>query len=38
MEVSNKVNPLEEYFPDQILPAACPSRVALDHVTSKWGC
>ncbi|MFF1530977.1 winged helix-turn-helix transcriptional regulator [Cellulomonas sp. NPDC058312] len=20
-----------------VLPAACPSRVVLDHVTSKWG-
>lgn len=24
-------------FPDGIFPAGCPSRVVLDHVTSKWG-
>jgi DNA-binding HxlR family transcriptional regulator len=28
---------LWEYFPDRILPAVCPSRIVLDHVTSKWG-
>src|SRR6478752_690310 len=22
---------------DGVLPAACPSRVVIDHVTSKWG-
>jgi DNA-binding HxlR family transcriptional regulator len=37
MQVSNEVRPLWECFPDQILPAACPSRIVLDHVTSKWG-
>ena len=38
MEVSNQVaKPLWEYFPDRVLPLACPSRVVLDHVTSKWG-
>ena len=38
MEVSNQVaRPLWEYFPDHVLPDACPSRVVLDHVTSKWG-
>ena len=38
MKVSNEVRrPLWEYFPDRVLPAACPSRVVLDHVTSKWG-
>jgi DNA-binding HxlR family transcriptional regulator len=37
MQVSNEVRPLWEYFPDRILPAACPSRIVLDHVTSKWG-
>jgi len=38
MEVSNQVaRPLWEYFPDGVLPAGCPSRVVLDHVTSKWG-
>ena len=24
-------------FTDGILPANCPSRTVLDHVTSKWG-
>lgn len=28
---------LERYFPGGVFPAACPSRVVLDHVTSKWG-
>jgi len=38
MEVSNQVaRPLWEYFPDGVFPAGCPSRVVLDHVTSKWG-
>ena len=38
MKVSNEVaKPLWEYFPDRVLPLACPSRVVLDHVTSKWG-
>ncbi|WP_082612116.1 MULTISPECIES: winged helix-turn-helix transcriptional regulator [unclassified Nocardioides] len=26
-----------EQFPGGIFPAACSSRVLLDHVTSKWG-
>ena len=38
MKVSNQVaRPLWEYFPDRVLPSGCPSRVVLDHVTSKWG-
>jgi DNA-binding HxlR family transcriptional regulator len=38
MEVSDQVaRPLWRHFPDQVLPAACPSRVVLDHVSSKWG-
>jgi DNA-binding HxlR family transcriptional regulator len=38
MKVSNQVTaPLWEYFPDRVLPNGCPSRVVLDHVTSKWG-
>ncbi len=38
MKVSNEVKPsLWEYFPDYVVPAGCPSRVVLDHVTSKWG-
>jgi DNA-binding HxlR family transcriptional regulator len=44
MAVSSQLNgqfqgpvSLGDLFPDRILPAACPSRVVLDHVTSKWG-
>jgi DNA-binding HxlR family transcriptional regulator len=37
MKVSNQVTGLRAYFPDGIFPAECPSRVVLDHVTSKWG-
>src|ERR1041384_8039796 len=32
--------PLAEIFPQSpggVFPAACPSRVLLDHVMSKWG-
>jgi DNA-binding HxlR family transcriptional regulator len=28
---------LARYFPDGVLPAQCPSRQVLDHVTSRWG-
>lgn len=34
MEVSQT---LRRHFPDGVIPASCPSRVVLDHVTSKWG-
>ncbi|MGH3948536.1 MAG: winged helix-turn-helix transcriptional regulator [Pseudonocardiaceae bacterium] len=37
MRVSQQVTTLWEQFPDRVFPAACPSRVVLDHVTSKWG-
>lgn len=37
MTVSEQVSRLQAFFPDRILPSACPSRVVLDHVTSKWG-
>jgi DNA-binding HxlR family transcriptional regulator len=37
MKVSEQVRPLDRYFPDGVFSAACPSRVVLDHVTSKWG-
>jgi DNA-binding HxlR family transcriptional regulator len=37
MKVSSQVTPLAQRFPDGVFPAACPSRVVLDHVTSKWG-
>ncbi len=29
--------PLQQMLAAGQLPAACPSRVVLDHVTSKWG-
>jgi DNA-binding HxlR family transcriptional regulator len=35
--VSNQVSAVSTYFPDGVFPAGCPSRVLLDHVTSKWG-
>jgi DNA-binding HxlR family transcriptional regulator len=28
---------LRHHFPDGVFAADCPSRVVLDHVTSKWG-
>ena len=28
---------LRDYFPDAVYASGCPSRVVLDHVTSKWG-
>jgi DNA-binding HxlR family transcriptional regulator len=37
MEVSNQVTSLRDRFADGVFPARCPSRVVLDHVTSKWG-
>jgi len=37
MKVSNAVLKDTFGFTDGILPAACPSRTVLDHVTSKWG-
>jgi DNA-binding HxlR family transcriptional regulator len=37
MEVSEKVSALRERFASDVFPANCPSRVVLDHVTSKWG-
>ena len=38
MVVSDEVtSSLWENFPDGVLPVGCPSRVVLDHVTSKWG-
>jgi DNA-binding HxlR family transcriptional regulator len=35
MKVSTK--PLRNAYPDGVFPANCPSRIVLDHVTSKWG-
>jgi len=37
MEVSTAALSLRTRFPDGVFPAACPSRIVLDHVTSKWG-
>ena len=37
MKVSSAVLQDTFGFTDGILPAACPSRTVLDHVTSKWG-
>ena len=28
---------LQDLLTGGVLPAACPSRIVLDHVTSKWG-
>lgn len=36
MKVSSQAKPLTERL-GGVFPAACPSRVVLDHVTSKWG-
>lgn len=30
-------HPLDRFFPNGVFEANCPSRVVLDHVTSKWG-
>lgn len=37
MKVSPSAGALVFPFPDGIFPAGCPSRIVLDHVTSKWG-
>ena len=37
MSVSDQVRGLQRYLPDGVLASACPSRIVLDHVTSKWG-
>ena len=37
MKVSAPAASLREMFPGGVFPAACPSRIVLDHVTSKWG-
>jgi DNA-binding HxlR family transcriptional regulator len=31
------VSTLQRLLTDGVLPAACPTRVVLDHVTSRWG-
>lgn len=37
MTVSEQVTRLQAIYPDRVIPSACPARVVLDHVTSKWG-
>ncbi|MBR7744383.1 helix-turn-helix transcriptional regulator [Phycicoccus sp. BSK3Z-2] len=37
MTVSDEVGPVLAQYPDGVIPAGCPSRAVLDHVTSKWG-
>ena len=37
MKVSALRRPATSLAPDQVFPAACPSRTVLDHVSSKWG-
>ncbi|NNH06674.1 helix-turn-helix transcriptional regulator [Cellulomonas fimi] len=35
--MSNEVSVLDRLLTNGILASACPTRVVLDHVTSKWG-
>lgn len=37
MKVSPSISASVFPFADGIFPAGCPSRIVLDHVTSKWG-
>lgn len=37
MGVSNEVSAFTELSPGGFFSSNCPSRVVLDHVTSKWG-
>ncbi|GAB2866095.1 winged helix-turn-helix transcriptional regulator [Nocardioides pacificus] len=37
MTVSDPLEYLRDGLVDGVFPAGCPSRVLLDHVTSKWG-
>lgn len=37
MTVSEQVRVVSLRTPDGVLASGCPSRVVLDHVTSKWG-
>jgi DNA-binding HxlR family transcriptional regulator len=37
MEAATHPAPLPVSFADGVFPAGCPSRVLLDHITSKWG-
>ncbi len=37
MKVSSHGPTLADIAPGGVLPARCPTRIVLDHVTSKWG-
>lgn len=37
MEAATHPAPLPATFADGVFPAGCPSRILLDHITSKWG-
>jgi len=37
MTVSNEVSALDQLLVDGKLAADCPSRIVLDHITSRWG-
>lgn len=37
MEVSTWPDDVRRAYPSGVIPAGCPSRVLLDHITSKWG-
>ena len=37
MTVSDQVTRVRALFPDGVAMSGCPSRVVLDHVTSRWG-
>ncbi|MEV7605807.1 helix-turn-helix domain-containing protein [Paenarthrobacter sp. NPDC089322] len=37
MKVSTLPAPLPISVADGVFPAGCPSRIVLDHITSKWG-
>ncbi len=37
MTESATASDIFDQFPGGVFPAACPSRVLLDHVMSKWG-
>ena len=35
--MAESAKPIFQQYPGGVFPAACSSRVLLDHVTSKWG-
>lgn len=37
MKVSNDARSLRDQFPGGVFAQDCPSRIVLDHVSSKWG-